>query len=59
MTKCLIIICAVACDLNKACKCEYDWSIGLHVWPNAWTDLRIHPVWESIFTEQSIRIVYT
>jgi hypothetical protein len=57
MTKCLIIICVIACDLNKARKCWYDRSIGLHMWPDAWTDFRIHPVRGSIFTEQSIVIL--
>jgi hypothetical protein len=54
MTKCLSIICAIACDLNQACKCYYDWYIGLYMWPDAWTDFRIHPVRGYIFTEQSI-----
>jgi hypothetical protein len=57
MTKCLIIVCAIACDLNKARKCCYDWSIGLYMWPDGWTDFRIHPVLGSIFTEQSIVIL--
>jgi hypothetical protein len=57
MTQCLIIICDITCDLNKACKCWYDRSIGLYMWPDGWTDFKIHPVQGSIFTEQSIVIL--
>jgi hypothetical protein len=51
-------MCAIACDLNQACKCYYDWSIGLYMWPDAWTDFRIHPVGGYIFTEQSIVLLH-
>jgi hypothetical protein len=58
MTKCLIIICTIACDLNKARKHLYDRSMGLPRWPDPWSEFGIHPVQGSIFPEQYIVILY-
>jgi hypothetical protein len=58
LPKCLIIICAIACDLSRDPKQSQDRRTGMHMLPVVWTGFGSHPV--QIFTvpEQYILILY-